>query len=413
MRARWVVALSLVTAAATAAALEARESSRPAGQALLVRRARVFDGRSERLSPPTDVLVVEDRIGLISAAPLQAPDGAVVIDAGGRVLMPGLIDAHVRLLSEGEDPGYAALRAAAALSDMLRRGFTSARDLGGGADGLRRAVDEGLIEGPRLLVAGGPVGRGRAPSPLALPPGLSGDAVLVAAREALRGGAALLGVRAGGGLGRDAPPLDVVELTRDELTALVRTASDWGTYASVAAYSAEGARRAVEAGARCVDHGHLLDAPTLRLLAERGVFLSAARPAPCDGPRAEQALEHLDRVMTLARELGVRVAFGTDLPLDLLSRQSEELEARTAWFSPLQVLRQATSINGDLLALAGRRSPYRGPLGVVEEGALADLLLVDGDPLQDLTGLARDPARTIRVVVKGGRVLKDDLPPRR
>ncbi len=414
MRTRGRAVVLVLAVAVSAAALEATE---PAGAALLIRDARVFDGRADRLSGPVDLLIVEDRIGLVSTRPLPVPDGARVLEAGGRVLMPGLIDAHVRLLPGAgdptRDPAYEAARAAAALRDVLARGFTSVRDLSGGAAGLARAIDEGLVPGPRVWAAGapGPLGR-RTQLDLGLPPGLRGDLV-AAAREGLRRGGAFVAVQAGGGLAPDEPPLDVVDLLPEELSALARTASDWGTYASVAAYSPEGARRAVEAGARCVDHGHLLDEPTLRLLAERGVFLTAAAPTPADdgsyGPRGEQALEHFDRVMSLARDLQVRVAFASGLPLELLARQPRALEARAAWVAPVNVLRQATSINGELLALSGRRSPHRGPIGVVEEGALADLLIVDGDPLADLSALARDPARTIRAIVQGGRVVKDEL----
>lgn len=407
MRGRSVVAVVLAAAAAggVAVARTGVESS-----ALLIRDVRVFDGRSERPSAPSDVLVVDDRIGLVSPKPLPVPDGARVLEGRGRVLMPGLIDAHVRLLAPGDDPAYASLRAARALQDMLARGFTSVRVLDARALGLARAIGEGLAPGPRLWVAAGPVGRG-ARSDLGLPPGLRVDLV-AAARDALNRGGAFVAVQAGGGLAPHEPPLDVVDLSPDELSALARTAEDWGTYASVAAYSAEGARRAVEAGAACVDHGHLIDAPTMRLLAERGAFLSTAAPAVIDGPRAEQALEHFDRAMALARDLGARAPFASGLPVDALERQSCALEQRTAWFSPVQVLGQATSVAGELLLRSGRRSPHRGPIGVVEEGALADLLIVDGDPLADLSGLARDPQRTIRAIVQGGRVVKDDLAPR-
>lgn len=437
----------------------------PAAIDLLIRHARVFDGRSEQLRSDTAVLVtgnhivavVNDDAGAIALAGYDI-HAAHSIDAAGRVLMPGLIDAHIHptiavpLSSLADnDPSYVALRSAAEARNILLRGFTTIRDAGGPAFGLKQAIDEGVIEGPHIFPSGAIIsqtgGHGDSRSRTATPPRRwtgdldavqrmgytltadGPDEVAAAVREQLRLGATQIKLAAGGGISSMYDPIDSVQFFDTELRAAVQAAADWGTYVMVHAYTPQAIRRAVEAGVRSIEHGHLIDEPTMKLIADRGVFLSpqayifsgAFTPPTQPGappPTAAQALQRakgqmvsagLDHMMQLARQYHVKVAFGTDLfgGTRVFAMESKEFAARLRWFTPVEILRQATSINGELLALSGARNPY-GKLGVIEPGAVADLLIVEGDPLQNLR-LLEDPQNKLRVIIKDGRIIKSTL----
>lgn len=321
---------------------------------------------------------------------------------------------------------------------MLLRGFTTIRDMGGPSFGLKQAIDEGVLVGPRIFPSGAMVSqtsghgdfRHRAASAVSntgidvmeqrgygrLADGES--AVLLAVREQLREGAAQIKVAAGGGLSSNYDPLDSVQYLDAELRAAVRAAADWGTYVAVHAYTPESIRRSVEAGVRSIEHAHLIDEPTMRLIAQRGVFVSpqaylfSGNAFPMTG-RAAAMPSGLDRMMQLAKKHGAKIAFGTDVfgGPRMYALQSKEFTARLRWFDPLTILRQATSLNGELLALSGPRNPYAGAaLGVLEPGAWGDVLIVEGDPLVDI-GVLEDPDKNIRVIVKGGVVYKNTLAP--
>jgi imidazolonepropionase-like amidohydrolase len=370
-----------------------------------------------------------------------------IIDSGGRTLMPGLIDAHVHIAMASlptpvlltADAGYIFLHAGKEAERTLMRGFTTVRDAAGPVFGLKRAIDEGTIPGPRIYPCGAMVsqtsGHGdfrfawEVPKPLlpgraeALGVGAVADGsanVLKAVREQLLQGATQIKLAAGGGISSNFDPLDVAQFSADEMRAAVQAAEDWGTYVMVHAYTPKAIRRAAEAGVKCIEHGQLMDEATAKLLAEKGVWLStqpflddedATRPATAEGRKKQlEMMEGTDVSVRLAVKHKVKVAFGTDALFDAktAARQNRDLAKMDRWFDAPEVLRMATSVNAELLALSGKRNPYPGVLGVVAEGALADLLLVDGDPLTDIK-IVTDPDKNFRVIVKDGKIFKNTL----
>ena len=410
--------------------------------------ARVFDGKSEILATGMNVLVEGNRIAKISKAPIAAGPGATVIEAAGRTLMPGLIDAHTHIMFSTipqmmiltGDYGFVAVAASKAANDTLLRGFTSIRDLGGPVFGLKTAIDMGLATGPRIWPAGafisqtGGHGDFRLPNELPAPPGNfsyseriggaaiadSADVVRQRAREQLALGASHLKLMAGGGVASSYDPLDVTQYTVPELRAAVEAAENWGTYVTVHAYTPRAVRQAIEAGVKCIDHGQLLDDATAKLMAEKGAWWSL-QPFLDDGPspfpegspnriKQLQMFSGTDTAYALAKKYRIKTAWGTDVLFDAATaaKQGEKLAKLVRWYTPVEVLRMATSGNAELLALSGERSPYKGQLGVVAEGALADLLLVDGDPIANLS-LVADPAKNFLVIMKDGQVYKNLL----
>ena len=418
--------------------------------AVLFDRVRVFDGRAEQLTAPMQVLILGNRIHAISAEPLEPPaDVPLTRIAGqGRTLMPGLIDAHTHLmfatLSQQtlltSDIGFVTVAATRAAYDMLMRGFTSARDLGGPVFGLKRGIDAGLVLGPRIWPAGafisqsGGHGDFRLPTELPAAPGAlsyserigaaliadSPDAVRQRAREQLALGAAQIKLMAGGGVASLYDPLDVTQYTVAELRAAVEAAENWGTYVTVHAYTPRAVRQAIEAGVKCIDHGQLLDEATARLIAEKDLWWSLQpfiddQPSPYvegSANRIKQLAmyESTDRAYRLAKQFNIKTAWGTDILFSASNakRQGHKLAVMERWYSPTEALRMATSGNAELLALSGPRSPYPGPLGVVEPGALADLLLVDGNPLENLA-LVADADKHFVVIMKDGQIIKNRL----
>jgi len=422
-----------------------QDSSQP----VLIRGARIFDGSSPDLLDGLDVLIDGGRISRLAAG-VESPSDAREIDADGRVLMPGLIDMHwhaiLAIIPQAQaltaDFGYLTLVGAEANEGALMRGFTSVRDAGGNVFGLKRATDSGLINGPRMYPCGGYIGQTsghgdfrpytavpaqpNAPLDYYAQMGISLIAdgvpeVLLRCREVLRMGATQLKVHAGGGVSSFYDPLDVTQYTLDEMRAAVDVADSWNTYVTVHAFTNDAVQQAIEAGVRCIEHGHLCTEETLRMMLERDVWLSMqpilddedAIPFP-EGSENQrkflQVTEGTDRVYTLARDLGVKIVFGTDTLFDpaLAEKQGKQLAKLRRWFEPHEVLAQATSQAAELLKLCGPRDPYPGALGVVEEDAHADLILVDGDPLADIN-LVADPEDNFSMIMKGGVIHKDTV----
>jgi imidazolonepropionase-like amidohydrolase len=310
-----------------------------------------------------------------------------------------------------DDVGYTSLVAAAEATDTLLRGFTTVRDLGGPAFGLKRAIDEGIVVGPRIYPSGAIItvtsGHGDFRQPFDLPRKIgnaqtrmeqlgasvvadSPDEVRVRAREQLMLGATQIKLTGGGGVASPHSPLDVTTFTEPELRAAVEAAENWGTYVAVHAYTPASIQRAIAAGVKCIEHGHLMDEPTAQLMAERRIWLSI-QPFPDEmadvfprssqvWAKAQEVLAGTDIAYRLARKYKLKTAFGTDILFSpaLAQRQGELLTKLVRWYSPAEALIMATGTNAELLALCGKRNPYPGKLGVIEEGALADLLLVDG-----------------------------------
>ncbi len=424
------------------------QNAQPSG--VLFENVRVFTGTSDRVSAPSNVLVVGHVISQLSTAPISVPPEISVtrISGDGRTLMPGLIDAHTHIMFATipqavllmSDVGYLNVAAVKAANDMLMRGFTSIRDLGGPVFGLKRGIDAGLVPGPRIWPSGafisqsGGHGDFRLPNELPAPPGSfvmservgaaaiadSPDAVRQRAREQLALGASQIKVMAGGGVASYYDPLDVTQYTVAELRAAVEAAENWGTYVTVHAYTPRAVRQAIEAGVKCIDHGQLLDEATAKLMAEKGVWWSLQpftedRPStyPEGSPNRAKQLQlyrGTDTAYSMAKKFKIKTAWGTDILFSSANAtaQGAALSKMIRWYKPAEALKMATADNAELLALSGPRNPYEGRLGVVQEGALADLLLVDGNPLEDIM-LVADPAKNFVVIMKNGTIYKNLL----
>ena len=422
-----------------------------ARSATLFLNVRIFDGRSDKVSPPSSVLVTGNTIERISTLSIDpaAIENVRVIDGGGRVLMPGLIDAHwhafmasaPQMLLMTADPAYLNLLAAQQAEATLMRGFTTVRDLGGPVFGLKRAIDEGVMIGPRIYpsgafisqtsghgdfrfsfevprLPGGPLSHSEVEGVAAIAD--SPDEVRLRAREQLRSGASQIKLMAGGGVASPYNPIESTQYTEAEIRAAVEAAENWGTYVTVHAYTPRAIRQAVAAGVKCIEHGHLIDEPTAKLLADKGIwwslqpFLDDEDASPLVNPvsqkKAQAVFAGTDNAYKLARKYKIKTAFGTDILFDakVAGRQGAQLAKLVRWYTPAEALKMATSENGELMALSGFINPYPGKLGVIEEGALADLVLVDGNPLEDIK-LIGDPGKNFVVIMKDGKIYKSLL----
>jgi imidazolonepropionase-like amidohydrolase len=421
------------------------------GATTLFQNVRIFNGKNAALSAPSNVLVRGNTIERISAnlITVEANANVRVIAANGRVLMPGLIDAHwhafmaatPQILLMTADSSYLQLLAARQAEATLMRGFTTIRDLGGPVFGLKRAIDEGVMIGPRIYPSGafisqtsghgdfrfvfevprtlgGPLSRSEVEGVAAIAD--SPDEVRLRAREQLRNGASQIKLMAGGGVASPHNPIESTQYTEAELRAAVEAAENWGTYVTVHAYTPRAIRQALAAGVKCIEHGQLIDEPTAKLLADKGIWWSLQPllddedvPALSAESR-KKALEVFagtDNAYQLAKKYKVKTAFGSDVLFDarIASRQGTILTKLVRWYTPAEALEMATADNGELMALSGFINPYPGKLGVVEEGALADLLLVDGDPLENIK-LLEDPDKKFLVIMKDGTIYKNTLP---
>lgn len=244
--------------------------------------------------------------------------------------------------------------------------------------------------------------------------------VLRVVRESLRRGASQIKICVGGGTGSEADPLDVVQYSPEEIRAAVQAAGDWGTYVSAHVYNSAGVRRAIDNGVRCIEHGQLMDEATLRYMKEKDIWLSPQVIVYTYYPRGytedqkrkhDQAYAGIDSMFRTAKKIGFeKIGFGSDIISDpeMLERINEEFVFRTKWFTPAEILRQATANNAEILAMAGQRRPYRGKLGVIEVGALADLLLINGNPLEDISILT-EYEENIALIMKDGVIYKNTL----
>ena len=400
----------------------------------LFQNVRIFDGTSDKLSELSNVLVRGNKIEKISTTPIPTDRRAdtKLIDGAGRTLMPGLIDAHWHMIlvrptvaeAINGDLGYLILVAGAEAKDTLMRGFTTVRDLGGPTFALKRAIDEGVVIGPRIYPSGAMItitgGHGDFRKPSELPRVIGApqsrteqiggsmiadgpDEVRVRVREQLMLGATQIKLTAGGGVASPHSPLDVSTFTEPELRAAVEAAENWGTYVTVHAYTPAAIQRAIAAGVKCIEHGQLMDDRTARLIADQGVWLciqpfpeeiaDAFPPGSQERAKAEEVVAGTDRAYELAKKYQLKTAFGTDVLFSrsLAQQQGALLAKLVRWYTPAETLCMATSVNAELLTMSGLRNPYPGKLGVVKEGALADLLLVDGDPIAHIELIA-DPA---------------------
>lgn len=416
---------------------------------ILINDVEIFNGK-EPQTLRGNVLIRNNRIERISREPIPADPAAGVraLDGKGRFLMPGLIDAHWHaylccntmqdLLTS--DPSYTHLAAGREAGATLLRGFTTIRDAGGPVFGLKRAIDTGLLPGPRIYPSGAMISQTSGHGDFRMiydhfhggcgceaahieQLGASrivdgADAVTAATRENLRQGASQIKLMTGGGAASLYDPLDVTEFFEEEIRAAVRAAEDWGTYVMVHVYNPRGIARAIAAGVRSIEHGHLIDEPTMELLAANDVWLSMQAfavedntyPSPVQQAKHIEITQGTDRTYNLAKKYRVKLAWGTDLLFNPANtkNQNHGIVKLQKWFTPFEILKMVTFDNAQLLAMSGPRNPYPGRLGVVEEGALADLLLVERNPLQEI-GVLENPAEKFALIVKDGVICKNNL----
>lgn len=420
--------------------------SATAAERIVFRNAQIFDGVSAKLSTPQDVLVEGNKIAAIGSK--LSAENAKEVDATGLTLTPGFIDAHVHLMlqltlleSITSDEFYYAYEAARSAETVLMNGFTTVRDMSGNAFSLKKAIDKGVIDGPRIFPSGPMISQTSGHSDHrfdAHKTRMVGDEkntlmqydmvqiadgraeVLRAAREALRRRASQVKIAAGGGVTSSSDPIDVVQFTTDEMKAAVEAATDYGTYVAAHAYTDASIKRAVAAGVKSIEHGNLASTQTLRYMKRQGVWLSPQAIVFTEYPKGlsppqlrkmDLVSEGLDRLFKNTRKANfTNIAFGTDIVMDpkLLAGMNREFLLRTKWFSPLEIMRQVTSGNGRFLALSGKRAPYTGKLGVIEKGALADILLIRGNPLEDISILTK-PQVNIALIMKDGKLVKNTL----
>jgi imidazolonepropionase-like amidohydrolase len=407
---------------------------------LLFKNARIFDGHDADCAEGMSVLVADGLIREVSGKPIKASD-ARVFDVRGRTLMPGLIDAHMHAYAsdvnvqriEASGAPYRTAHAVRMLGHALDCGFTTLRDVGGGDHSLSKAIADGLIRAPRYFYAGKALsmtgGHGdlrpieEAPryhsmcscgifnSFAKIADGV--DECTRATREELRQGAHCIKIMGSGGVASPTDPLWMNQYTEAEIRAIVQECTERRTYVAAHCHPASAVRRCVEFGVRSIEHGTLIDDETARLVAKRGAYIVPTMVTLYAlvelGEKLgfpAQSLEKARSVYTGAltglesmRKAGVKVGYGTDLLGTTYTRQCREFTIRSEVFTPLELLRQATSVNAELMMMEGR-------IGCVKPGACADLLVVDGDPLKDIGLLAAEGSK-LGVIVRAGEVVKD------
>ncbi|WP_170600274.1 metal-dependent hydrolase family protein [Ruegeria arenilitoris] len=415
----------------------------------LIANVHVFDGVNEARIENASVLIEGNLITRVSTEPISAED-ATVIDGAGRTLIPGLIDVHwhttyaytpatVLIFNQG-DMSEVAIRSMTGAKETLMRGFTTVRDPGGNPFAIKRLIDSGEYPGHRILPSGPFMsqtsGHADFHSLLENPRNSTSELsyweknmmAMVAdgvpevrkrTREILKYGASQVKITTGGGVSSQYDPLDVSEYSVDEIEAVVEEAANFNTYVLAHVMTDRGIRTSVEAGVMSIEHGFFASRETLELMKEKGAWLSPQTmkeedmvwDSPVSAAKYKQVTDAVANLYPMAKEVGVNLAFGTDQLLDASKayQQSLYLVRLGEWFTPYEVLKIATSENARLLELSGPRHPYQdGPLGVIKEGAYADLILVDGNPLENLE-LVGNPGEYFDLIMKDGVVYKNTL----
>lgn len=417
---------------------------------ILINNVEIFNGKDAK-TIKGNVLIENNIITKISTEGIITDRSGLtqIIDGKGKFLMPGLIDAHVHLLFESipqmqammSDFAMLNLIAAKAAEKQLLRGFTTVRDLGGGSLTLAKAIDMGLASGPRVYSSGAFIsqtgGHGDFGLPTDVPrkigelsyPERNGmvavadgaDNVLMRTREQLRQGATQIKLMAGGGVSSNYDPLDVTQYTEAEFKAAVSAAENWGTYVTVHAYTPDAIKTAIKAGVKCIDHGQLADEETAKLMAEKGIWWSlqpfidnGESRFPEGSPnrlKQDEMRQGTDIAYSFAKKYNIKTAWGTDILFDAkeATKQGSKLSALTRWYTPYEILKMATSSNAELLRMSGKRDPYqKGKLGEISVGAYADLILVNGSPLENIK-LVENPDANFLIIMKDGVVYKNIL----
>ena len=406
----------------------------------LFRNLNLLDPRWDAARGGYEVLVEGDTIREVSSKPIKSK-AERIIDCGKRTLMPGLIDCHVHVFLtevnirnlESVPLTLLTAKASELMRGMIDRGFTTVRDTGGADWGIKTAVESGLIAGPRLFISGraiGPTG-GHSDSRRRTDQGAScgccnamvycmaiadgADEVRKLVREQMRQGADQVKIMCSGGVASPYDPLDSLQFSDAEIAAATDEAKNFGRYVLAHAYSPEAITRAVSNGVRTIEHGNLIDDKAARLLKSKGGYMVAnlvtyfemKDRAAQFGMSADQlakndvVLEGALRSLEICKKAGVKVGYGTDLLGQLQTEQSREFVLRAQVLKPIEIIRQATVIGAEILRQEGK-------LGVVEPGAYADLIVVDGDPLKKLE-LFLDQGRHLPAIMKAGRFHKNEL----
>ena len=441
-----LLACSLLFAITQAPADEDVEKEKP--RRVLFTNVHVFDGVNEERIENANVLVEGNLIKSLSTKPIEA-EGAYTVDGGGRTLMPGLIDMHSHLcfrngLMEFRDP-YDSLVVGAyvqkAIEDYLDQGFTTARDAGCNILGIAKAVNNGVLPGPRLFPSGAFISQtgGHADLGVFSDQPLEKDALeraetmyIVdgvaearrAARSNFRRGATQIKIMAGGGVSSEFDPLHMTQLSLEEMKAIVGVAEDYGTYVMAHAYHDRSVNRAIDAGVRVIEHNFLVSEDTIKRMAKEDIVLSAQAQASLESfgnvdeidfftadqkEKGRQVNEGAARMFKWAIKHNLKIVLGGDMFGPDVGRQADNL----IWFNKIAndnmlTLKASTSTAGEVLVLSGGMNPYKdGPLGVIAEGAYADIILVDGNPLEDIKTVSR---KNVDFVMKDGVVYKNWLP---
>ncbi|WP_047044891.1 metal-dependent hydrolase family protein [Vibrio mexicanus] len=417
----------------------------------LIINANVFNGTDDKLIENVSVLIQDNLI--IQIGDIDPAIADEIIDANGGTVMPGLIDAHVHItLSAGFNvldsmtTNEIAIRSAKISQEMLMRGFTTCRDVGGNTLGLKNAIDTGYATGPRILPSQAAISQtcghsdyrqnqaqqrlasGHEDSPI-MKTGTFKVAdgrteVLKAVREQLFNGASQIKIMAGGGASSTYDPLDTLQYTLDEMKAAVEAASDYGTYVAAHIHTAPAMHRAAEAGVKCFEHATIMDDEIAQIIKEKGIWvvpsyftssLIAERKIPLPNEETYQKTERVGKAMFKSAELIKKynienIAFGTDCvgTSNVHETQMQELTAIENTFDTITALRMATSNCARLFEMSTYQHPYqKGKLGQIVEGAYADLLIIDGNPLEGVECVVKD--ETKKVIMKDGVVYKNTL----
>jgi imidazolonepropionase-like amidohydrolase len=409
---------------------------------IVFRNARIFDGAGADCPKGMNVLVADGLIREVSAKPLKTR-GAQVLDVGGRTLMPGLIDAHMHAYAsdvnvqriEASGSAYRTAHAVRMLGHALDCGFTTLRDVGGGDHSLARAIADGLVRAPRFFYSGKVLsmtgGHGDLRQAEELPNyhsmcscGIFNsfakvadgvDECIRATREELRQGAHCIKIMGSGGVASPTDPIWMNQYREDEIRAIVNECAERRTYVSAHCHPASAVRRSVEFGVRSIEHGTLMDAETARFVAKRGAFVVPTMVTlyalvelgeklgfpPQSLEKARQVTKNAIAGLEHMRKAAVKVGYGTDLLGVTYTRQCREFTLRREVFTPLELLRQATSVNAELMMMEGK-------IGCIAPDAHADIIVVDGDPLKDIGLVAADGAR-LAAIMRGGELVKNAL----
>ncbi len=418
----------------------------------LFKNIMLFDGTNFKLYK-ANVLVKGNMIDKVSRKSISVADSknTTVIDGAGRTLMPGLIEAHNHLMFpvpntawfNTHDMTYIAAAAATEAKGFLMRGWTTVRDIGGPSMGLHRAVEDGRIIGPRIYASGAVVGQtsghGDMRGYVDPHPNMveythpffdqfsfiaDGPAeVQRAVRENLRRGAVHIKVMAGGGVSSEFDPIYTVQYSAAEFRAATESAADYGTYVAVHAYTDESIIRAIENGVKVIEHGQLMTEKSAKLMAEKDIWvgtncqvlnLSAEALeflSPNQMAKWRLIKDGLNNQMKLIKKYKLKASLGSDIfgSSQNFIDSRKELSCRKEWFSDAEIAQQATSVNGEMLALTGKRNPYPdGPIGVIQKGAYADILIVEGNPLKDIS-LLEDYEKNMKIIMKDGVIYKNEL----